>query len=100
MDVEARRFWAAGLERKRSQARVKRPPILADPLNSTVKGSLLGHGPRCHMPALESMCLKIKIPTEGADNCGYRGSAINEIAQWLVSRGLLLGVIVLRDNLK
>ncbi|CAK6952788.1 unnamed protein product [Scomber scombrus] len=38
--------------------------------------------------------------TEDVDDYCYRSSAINKIAQWLVSPGLLVCVIMLRDNLK
>lgn len=51
------------------------------------------------LQALERMWLKIEIPTEDVDDYCYRSSAINKIARWLVPRGFLVCVIMLRDNL-
>lgn len=51
------------------------------------------------MMPLKRMCLKIEIPTEDIDDYCYRRSAINKITRWLVSRGFLVRVIVLWDNL-
>lgn len=55
-------------------------------INDKLSSPLCTHYDPSALQALERMSLKIEIPTEDIDDYCYRNSAINKIAQWLVSR--------------